>query len=340
YDRLLLSEWAVADALPDEFDRRAVSGEHAFLRLDRRDPVKGVRTLVLFDAGPDNLGGPRVVQLAALVVLWRRALAARAELSWGVLQGGGLASAVDRATITAFLGGRSVRAATREDLARHRAAAGEVDEVWIVGAPRALADTVPGALHLTLADVIAPDVAAVDVRLERGANALGSARLDLPAPGLGRRLLTDPFPAPPAPVRSAPVRSRTKTPPPDSNPEWLPFPRNLGGPWLVRFLPGTNQLLVGIAQRYALVWGFEGGKPRSPKPRVCDLSSHTLVALGYRSQRVTEVSITQSGDLRDGVHPTFPPPGGVPPTPGDGVAVEAGALLAFTDGAGALVTVT
>ncbi|MFN7146943.1 MAG: hypothetical protein ACK4YP_24425, partial [Myxococcota bacterium] len=36
----------------------------------------------------------------------------------------------------------------------------------------------------------------------------------------------------------------------------------------------------------------------------------------------------------------FPPPGGVPPTPGDGVAVEAGALLAFTDGAGALVTVT
>lgn len=339
YDRLLLSEWAVADALPDEFDRRAVSGEHAFLRLDRRDPAKGVRTLVLFDAGPDNLGGPRVVQLAALVVLWRRALAAGAELSWGVLQGAALNATVDRASVQAFLAGRAARAATAEDLARHRAAAGEVDEVWLVGAPRALADTVPGALHLALADVIAPDVAAVDVRLDRGANALGRARLDLPPPALGKRLLTDPFPAPPAPVRSPTPRSRTKMAPPDASPEWLPFPRNLGGPWLVRFVPGTRQLLVGVGTYNVLAWGFDDGRPRSPKPRVCDVTAQSRVALGYWSQRVTDVSITGAGDVQDGVRPAFPAPGGVPPTVGNGHAVAVGSLLAFTDGAGALVAV-
>ncbi len=32
YDRLLASEWLIHDELPDEFLRRVVSGEHAFLR--------------------------------------------------------------------------------------------------------------------------------------------------------------------------------------------------------------------------------------------------------------------------------------------------------------------
>jgi hypothetical protein len=41
--------------------------------------------LVLFDTGPDQLGRPRIAQLATLVVLARRASAAGMELRWGTL---------------------------------------------------------------------------------------------------------------------------------------------------------------------------------------------------------------------------------------------------------------
>ena len=38
YERLLLSEWMLADELEDEFMRRAVMGEHLFLNRARSSP--------------------------------------------------------------------------------------------------------------------------------------------------------------------------------------------------------------------------------------------------------------------------------------------------------------
>ena len=35
YERLVTSEWLLADEEPDEFDRRAAMGEHTFTRLAR-----------------------------------------------------------------------------------------------------------------------------------------------------------------------------------------------------------------------------------------------------------------------------------------------------------------
>ena len=37
YDRLLATEWALLEELPDEFLRRAVSGEHLFLQRAYQD---------------------------------------------------------------------------------------------------------------------------------------------------------------------------------------------------------------------------------------------------------------------------------------------------------------
>ncbi len=334
YDRLLLSEWALADEVPEEFDRRAVSGEHAFLRLDRRDRSRGARTLVLFDGGPDNLGGPRVVQLAALIVLWRRALASRADLLWGMLQGGALATTVDRATIQGFLGGRTARAATEADLARARDGAGDLDELWLIGAPAALVGRAGSTtLRLALTDVIEPDVHAIDARLSRGGTRLGEARLDLPAAHLCARLLTDPFPAPPAARAEPSPRRKPTKPAPDTSPEWKPFPRGYRGPWHLRFLPGTSQLVVCMADDWVLLWAFEGGKLKSPKPKIHELPAEPLLAIGRAKQQTLAVTLTPDGKARTWFgSPLAAPPFASPDTTTPGLVVTAGALTAFTHG--------
>ncbi|MEO1338337.1 MAG: hypothetical protein AAFV29_22025, partial [Myxococcota bacterium] len=86
YERLLMTEWLLADAAPDEFVRRAVAHEHLFYQLARREPASALRSVVLIDAGPSQLGTPRLVHLAALVIFAQRAAEAGAELRFGILQ--------------------------------------------------------------------------------------------------------------------------------------------------------------------------------------------------------------------------------------------------------------
>ncbi len=84
-ERLLASEWLLADELPFEFLRRAVTGELLYLAPARRQDRGRGRVVILVDAGPAQLGAARLVQLAALVVLHRRAAARRSELTVGIL---------------------------------------------------------------------------------------------------------------------------------------------------------------------------------------------------------------------------------------------------------------
>ena len=86
YPRLLASEWLLAEAAPDEFLRRAVMGEHLFLMPRPRSRQVDRLILALFDAGPHQLGAPRLAHLAAWILLARRAEQAGATLRWGVLQ--------------------------------------------------------------------------------------------------------------------------------------------------------------------------------------------------------------------------------------------------------------
>ncbi|MEY4561166.1 MAG: hypothetical protein RLZZ618_443 [Pseudomonadota bacterium] len=85
YERLLSSEWLLASELPDEFLRRAASAEHLFL-APRPRALQADRLIVaVFDAGPWQLGAPRLAHLALWILLARRAQEAGGELRWGVL---------------------------------------------------------------------------------------------------------------------------------------------------------------------------------------------------------------------------------------------------------------
>lgn len=86
YDRLLLSEWAVALEVPEEFLRRAAMHEHVFTRPAFVSPQANSRCVALLDGGPRQLGAPRLAQLAALVVLESRAVAEGNTFSFGTLQ--------------------------------------------------------------------------------------------------------------------------------------------------------------------------------------------------------------------------------------------------------------
>jgi len=86
YERLLSSEWLLASELPDEFLRRAASGEHLFLAPRPRARQADRLIVAVFDAGPWQLGAPRLAQLALWILLARRAAEAGGELRWGVFQ--------------------------------------------------------------------------------------------------------------------------------------------------------------------------------------------------------------------------------------------------------------
>lgn len=89
YERLLLSEWALADEFPDEFTRRATAGEHLFLSPSEQTD-SGVKIIIaLFDAGPLQQGAPRLAHLALWVLLHRRATVLGAVFYWGIIQNPG-----------------------------------------------------------------------------------------------------------------------------------------------------------------------------------------------------------------------------------------------------------
>jgi hypothetical protein len=90
YHRLVLSEWSLADELPDEFMRRAANGEHLFLspRLETRKSDEML--IALFDSGPDQIGPARLVHIALWILLARKAEQIGINFSWGVLQSPGV----------------------------------------------------------------------------------------------------------------------------------------------------------------------------------------------------------------------------------------------------------
>ena len=143
-ERLLLSEWLLAEEMPDEFLRRAASGEQAFLQMARREPAVARACVALFDAGPGQIGAPRLAQIAALVVLARRAMDASTPFFWGVLQhsAGALQQEITAHNVELFLAARSAHEASAETLRDWKIfllSQNETREnaaIWIVGGSR------------------------------------------------------------------------------------------------------------------------------------------------------------------------------------------------------------
>lgn len=105
--RLLSSEWLLAADEPDEFLRRFEQRELSYLRVTAAVERRPQTALVLFDTGPDQLGRPRLAQLACLVGLERRANRVGAELRWGSLQAHERHSAVGVQALDRFLAART-----------------------------------------------------------------------------------------------------------------------------------------------------------------------------------------------------------------------------------------
>ncbi len=155
-DRLQLSEWMMMRVAPMEFLRRATQNELSYLRPRRVSPQARRGILVLLDAGPDQLGGPRIAQMALLLALQARAQAQDAAMFWSAIHNtsahgsadGALAvhEGLSPAATHAFLKLRTVRRPTAaqvrtwEAAVRDRTLIVEADRPPAVAAPTAEAN--------------------------------------------------------------------------------------------------------------------------------------------------------------------------------------------------------
>jgi hypothetical protein len=211
YDRLLQSEWLFADELPDEFARRAVMHEHLFLELARQHPVQHPLSVALFDCGPSQIGAPRLVHIAALVVLARRAAASQATFRWGLLQhpGFGLIDGVTKVNIHRLLAAHTHAETTEAMLdawGEALAAGDKVGELWFVG-PKRLGrfPAVRRQWQLVTDDVLVPEARQVSASVRHDSRNDPPALLELPPAESCVRLLRDPFEA--SAARPTPVSS-------------------------------------------------------------------------------------------------------------------------------------
>ena len=201
YERLLLSEWALADELPDEFMRRAVMGEHLFLNPAQATPNLARVSLALFDAGPNQLGTPRLAHLAVLLVLARRAAAVGANFVWGVVQGAPdkAFSEVSAATVRHLLEARSHLEAIPQHLKIWQESLSDwhkPDDAWLIGGAR-LKQLAAGRRfsYLEIADPLTPEVRQLELTVNNTVGYAKSLTLDLPPAQVCTQLLRDPFAA-------------------------------------------------------------------------------------------------------------------------------------------------
>lgn len=185
YERLLVSEWLLAEELPDEFLRRAAASEHLFLAPRMRAARVERSVVAVFDCGPRALGAARAAHLAAWILLARRAEEQGGTLRWGVLQEPGPLRAGDAPPrLGELMKARRFEAATAQHAEQWRAAlresadAGQREVWWIVAPGPGLPD---GSLRdervLSLQVQLAGD--ALDARLG-GAGTQRVATLPLP----------------------------------------------------------------------------------------------------------------------------------------------------------------
>ena len=331
YDRLLLSEWALLDEAPDEFIRRAAEREHAFLQLDHRSPQQGVRCEAVFDAGPESLGSPRIVHVAMLIVLARRAQAADAEFSWRVAQRPERSfSGVDSGTIRYLLDSR-----TGAPFVAPKPEGPTVDERWFVGGVGVRGEA--GVICAVVSDVIDSGANEVSVSIERPGRMPATLDLELPPADRRAQLVTDPT-----------VRERAKiVDRAGDGGKWRTLPEHVSGPRHVRFMYGTEQFAAAFGSGQVLVWSLaKVPNCRVPKAKIEEgLPPAGLIAFGYSHQATT--SVVLQGDHGVGVFgrgisgrvPNAPRPvagiGELISLPWDG---SGGQKHLFTDGKGLLWT--
>ena len=201
YERLLLSEWALADAVPEEFMRRAAGGELLFTGPEPANSDESLRSVALFDAGPAQLGEARLVHLAMFILLARRAALAGAEFRWGVLQAPGTLHATGgEQAIRQLLEARTWSAPDADGLQQWNAALGkDLLDCWLVGAADAPLPA-PVRSRVLVQRAWLADELEVTLSQQRRTRTLA---LPLPKPEHSVRLLRRPFETPAKPAAAA-----------------------------------------------------------------------------------------------------------------------------------------
>src|SRR5919206_4177766 len=139
--------------------------------------------LALFDAGPGQLGSPRIAQLAVLILLARRAAAAQRSFAWGVLQQpeASLSSATLPEDCARLMAARTCREADDDRIAAWRSrleTPAEDRELWVVGPPRlGPPPALPGAHHLLIQDPLDPGARALRLTLWQDGRAVAEVRI-------------------------------------------------------------------------------------------------------------------------------------------------------------------
>ena len=203
YDRLLMSEWLLQEELPDEFLRRVVSSEHSFLERAFTEESAHRSSFVLFDSGASQLGAPRIVQLAALIVLAQRAERQKGTLAWGSLQDASstIHDSVN-ANVMKLVRLRSSQRPTDADFERWKAVVTErtVSELWFVGSERLAEEGWKQTASLLAVSEILESTAPHRVRVMARPHArapqsgrVRSVTLELPPQGRSVQILRDPF---------------------------------------------------------------------------------------------------------------------------------------------------
>ncbi|MEY3213338.1 MAG: hypothetical protein RIT28_3819, partial [Pseudomonadota bacterium] len=203
FERLLLSEWALADAVPEEFLRRAAMNELLFTKQATRSQAPPPRRRVLIlDAGPGSLGAPRLVQLALVLAAARRARERGQVVAFGCMGRAedGLIEGLSEASIRALLSWRTLHEPPQDAHTRWAAVLGDaaIDGLWVCGDGDFNRAAPPGWATVTVQEPFGePDALVVEV--SRGGRALGSVRLPTPEGAALAETLADPFKGPTAP---------------------------------------------------------------------------------------------------------------------------------------------
>lgn len=179
-ERLLASEWLLADEAPLEFLRRAAERELLHLAPAVRTTRDWGRVAVLTDTGPGQAGAGRLVQLAALIVLHRRAADRGAELAVGLMGGrepGGWITGDLRSLLGRWLKSRRTAEPAASEAAEWSARADDADEVWLLTGTR-LAAALPGRRRvMSVRESAWAETGAVRVEV-----AVNGGRVELPLP--------------------------------------------------------------------------------------------------------------------------------------------------------------
>jgi hypothetical protein len=292
FDRLLDTERLLATEVPDEFVRRAAQSELLFHALALKDLKPPRASLMLVDAGPAQLGAPRLAHLALVLVMAARARDAGARFAWGLLQDPPaegrppkLVTGVEPPLPALVLLDRRALSPTPDDLRAWEEFALRAgwDDVWWVGEDLRPSKRLRGGA-VRVRDPVQRGAARLDVEVVHGGRVIPRA-LALPDAALQARVLRDPrslFAAKPAP------------PPP---------PRPVGGVGRVEdvavsapvFLSEGRRLVARNAQGHPLVFSVptEGMKSGRPK-RWNAPSGEQVLAVGWLRRRL--VLLTRRGD--------------------------------------------